>query len=263
METTNTSTLPYEVDEVPKTLPIPSLIVSKFKELRLEALLKSPSAFLSSHAREAAFTNERWIEEITDPTKHFLICHTDDETNREPTKSNRNSRNSGNYQNIQERKWVGVLILQGPLALADYSPSHLPDIVPSLVSVIPVETRWHFSGLYLQAAHRCRDSTVAIHEAILASLRMWTDAALPTMFDEVTGAETSKKARLAGFLRSENAVLEEMYLALDGKEVGFAGSEVAAKIAGINGEELKCEHQWHGAQSPGPGMRIMERVIEC
>lgn len=54
-----------------------------------------------------------------------------------------------------------------------------------------------------------------------------------------------------------------MYGVLDGKEVGFAGSDVAANISGIDGEEVKGDNQWGGAEDSGSEMRIMESVNEC
>ena len=240
----------YFVDELTASNPLPSDVVQKFKNLRLEALRLSPASFLSTLAHEERFTYDHWDQLIRDASHHYLICHT-------ALQSGENSEhhaNSAADEWMSNDEWVGMLLLLGPYHKDQYGAT--PFLDSNAIGSDEEETRWHLTGLYLQPNSRCEESAIAIHEAILTYLRFWTDEHLDTVIDEATGLEKPKRARLTGQLRTESDQLVALYETLTGNTVGWADLELGCRIAGL--ETLPSE-----AATEELRMRVMERVIEC
>ncbi|MCJ1279243.1 hypothetical protein MMC21_007067 [Puttea exsequens] len=242
--------LPYFVDPLPTTGDFLPVAVGKLKDTRLQALRAFPEAYMSTFAREEEFTDAQWIENIRDPNHHYLICHTSPQL----------GENSAHTPIIaaddwpEKDEWVGMLLLIGPFTKEKYGAY---PFVRQDIGLDEQETRWHLTGLYLQPESRCKNSDVAMHEAVLSYLRSWTDDHLDTIFDEATGLERPKRARLAGIIVTSNPLLEEMYRALNGQEVGWADRKLGLRIAGIEEEFLDegVEEVFYA--------QVMERVIEC
>lgn len=249
-QTMNGKGISYAVDPLMLFEPIPIMVTLKFRDLRLEALRADPPAYLSTFEREQEFSNAQWNEQILDPFRNYLICHTSLRSDRS-TKDKITTTAEGW---AEEEDWLGMLLLSGPYQKADYGAT--PLLANTALGSDDEETRWHLSALYLQSGSRCDESTIAIHEATLGYLRLWTDKHLDTVFDEATGLERPKRARLAGLLPTENYQLSALYEALAGKPVGWADRTLGQKIAGIDditGQDLGTE----------PYMRVMERIIDC
>lgn len=51
----------------------------KYKDLRLEALLKDPEAFGESHAKAAKRTNEEWQEKMKDAASYIFVARDDED----------------------------------------------------------------------------------------------------------------------------------------------------------------------------------------
>ncbi len=100
--------------------------------------------------------------------------------------------------------------------------------------------------------------STAIHEALLRFLRLWTDEALTTVFNRLTGLERPKKARIGGTLRNQNPTLRELYQDLGGYQVGVIDRTEALKVAG-NDELISV----YDGQQPKERIVFMERVIDC
>ena len=240
----------YAVDPLMPVEPIPLKVTWKFRDLRLESLRADPSAYLSTLEREQKFSNAQWNQQILDPFRNYLICHMSPRS-AESTKD-MTATSVDNW--AEEEDWVGMLLLSGPYLKANYGAT--PLLESTAVGSDVEETRWHLSALYLQPGNRCDESAVAIHEAVLSSLRLWTDNLLATVFDEATGLERPKKARLAGLLPTENHQLSALYEGLVGKTIGWADRALGCKIAGI--EDVTGEDP-----DPELHMRVMERIIDC
>ena len=114
-------------------------------------------------------------------------------------------------------------------------------------------------GLYLDVEHRGKDTSIAIHEAVLDFLRVWTETNCEIAFDEKTGMEKARKARVGGTLGSQDPMLRELYEALGGYEVGSVGIKEALRMVG--NKELVVD----GGDGADGGKRIiaMEGLIEC
>lgn len=240
----------YFVDLLTATGAVPSSWVQKLKSLRLEALRSNPSSYLSTFAREEELTDDQWSERILHPRYHYLICHTP----RVPATDTALGDDASTPGWEENDDWVGMFLLLGPYQKDEYGAAPLLD--STALGPDKEEARWHLTALYLQPDSRCADSAIAIHEAILAYLRFWTDDHLETTFDHVTGLEKPKRARVVGQLRGENDPLAALYEGLAWKTVGWAGGVVGRRIAGL--EDYPGEEPMHEVR-----VRVMERIIEC
>ena len=243
----NKSSSMYTVTPLVPPSPLPTDVVQKFKALRLEALRSAPAFFSSKYSYEAEFTEAEWSEIICHPTHHVLIC---EEIRAEEAQDCR----QGNAA-LYDHEWVGMLILCGPLSKDEYM---LLEHQHALIGRDDEETRWHLAGLYIQSGHRCRDTAVAIHEAILDFLRCWTDDYLETLVDEATGTERLKSARITGVLRSGDPLLTDLYQALGGSEIGWVTRADALRMTDNEGLLRILEPD----EAAKPWL-AMERVVEC
>ncbi|KAI4262874.1 MAG: hypothetical protein L6R42_001958 [Xanthoria sp. 1 TBL-2021] len=240
----------YRVDPLMVTEPIPAKVIENFKSLRLEALRVAPPSYLSTLEREEKPTDAQWKARILDPTHHYLICHKP----LSPTNNTVSDSESAAGDWAENDAWVGMLYLLGPYNLDGYA-------VTSLVGSAAMETDgdeigWYINGIYLQPNSRCEASATAIHEAILEYLRFQTDEYLPTVFNDATGLEKPKRARLAGTIRNNSDQLEALYESLAGRHVGWADTKLRRRIAGLDDlPDMEPMGQLR--------MRVMERVIEC
>ena len=225
-------------------------MVQRFKTLRLDALRSAPSSFSSEYHYEAEFSDDEWINIICHPSNHVLIC---EEIRAEELQDcgQGGPRNATLYGH----EWVGMLILCGPVSEDQYIVLKHQQ---ALIGRDEEETRWHLVGLYIQSDHRCRDTTIAIHEAILDFLRCWTDVHLETMIDEATGTERPKTARVTGMLRGGDPLLTDLYQALGGSEIGWVTRADALRIAGNEGLVKILEPD----EAAKPWL-AMEKVVEC
>ena len=240
----------YSVTLLTSRKPASASLVKKFRALRLNALQSAPESFFTDYAYEANFTDEQWAEKVNDPTHHILIC--------ERCRSENDTRDiqiRGGAAFGDDRKWVGMLILAGPFSKEKYT--FLESQALTLGSDSE-ETRWYLTGLYLDPAHRCKDSVVAIYEAVLEFLRTKTDEYLKTVFDEAIGLERLKRARVVGVLRNEDPLLREFYQALAGYKVGWITKLQAFDYAG-NGKLIEVRRKEEREKM----FRAVERVIEC
>ncbi|KAL8703952.1 MAG: hypothetical protein Q9201_002875 [Fulgogasparrea decipioides] len=240
----------YWVDPLKATEQIAANVVQKLKTLRLEALRSNTSAYVSTLEREEKFTDSEWEAHILDPKHHYLICHTSPQTANDTRLDNEAAADEW----VEKDAWVGMLLLLGPYPKDEYGATRL--LSSTAMGPEEEETRWHLTALYLQPKHRCEDSAIAVHEAILDYLTIWTNERLETLFDHATGLEKPKRARVAGVLASENDQLRVLYEALAGQSVGWADGALGHKIVGI--EDLPDVGSMGGLC-----MRVMERVIEC
>ena len=199
--------------------------------------MSAPSSYSSSLSHESRYGDDEWIEKITDPALHHLICQ------------------RTCYDGSGEDEWVGMLTFHGPLLKEGYSimGRQGPELGDD-----STESRWHLQSLYLKFEHRVRDAGIAIHEGVLDHLRSWTDDNLETRFDEASGVEKPKRARIGGTVRREMPAMGELYSALGGYEVGLVGRAEALRIAGneklIDLPETKV---WE------KDLLVMEKVIDC
>lgn len=227
--------------------PLPVDVIQKFKALRLDALRSAPSFFSSEHSFEAEFSDAEWTDIICHPTHRILIC--------EQTRAEEVQDCGQGKAALYGHEWVGMLILCGPLSKDQYM---LLKRQHALIGRDEEETRWHLAGLYIQSSHRCRETAVAIHEAILDFLRCWTDNHLETMVDEATGTERLKLARITGVLRSGDPLLTELYQALGGSEIGWVTRADALRMTDNEGLLRILEPD----EAAKPWL-AMERVVEC
>lgn len=239
------SSFKYAVNPLSATIPIPSHILKSFKALRLDALHSAPASFSSNYAHELKFTDEEWTRRILDPTHHHLICRPVHSKVQDKENHELGSATSS------EDEWVGMLTLHGPLSQDQYT-------FGSDLGSDEEETRWYLGGLFLQSEHRGTEMNTAILEAVLRFLRIWTEEALETLFDEVTGLEKSKSARLGGSLRSRDPTLRGLYEALGAVEVGSMDRAETLRIAG-NDELIGSED----GEEREPRMIALERTIHC
>ncbi|KAL8882949.1 MAG: hypothetical protein Q9198_000125 [Flavoplaca austrocitrina] len=239
----------YSVDPLTATDPVPPEWVQKFKSLRLEALRLYPTSFLSTLGREEMFTNGEWSKRILHPKHHHLICHTP----RLPATDTTLDEVITTQGWEGNDDWVGMCSLLGPFGQDQYGATPLLD--RTALGSDQEETRWHMTALYVQPNHRCGDSVIAFHEAILTYLRIWTDERLETV-DHAAGLGKPKRARVAFQLHGENDPLKGLYEAVAAKCVGWADGLLARRIAGM---EDNPEDEPMGEVR----LRVMERIIEC
>ena len=212
----------YAVTRLAATIPPSKHILRKFKTLRLDALRSDPDSFLPTFDHEVTFNDEEWARRIADPTSHHFIC---EYVGHHPSggKTHELGRSTSG-----ESEWVGMFTLRGPLPHDQHSPEGGQG--PPLRS--DRETRWAFVGLYIQSEHRGTEVNTAIHEALLDHLRVWTDDMLSSEWDEQTGLERSKTARVAGALFSQDPTLRGLYQALGAYETGVATRPEVLKMIG-------------------------------
>lgn len=120
------------VIHLPKLADIPDTamteIVKRYKHIRLMGLQLSPSAFGSNHAREAAFTDDIWVERITNPLrKMFVAIRLDDLSNSSLPDAYGNDGNRA-LTVLLNSPWQGVITILGPKVLPPDQPGleHTP-----------------------------------------------------------------------------------------------------------------------------------------
>ena len=224
--------------------PVPNHLLEKFKGLRLEAI-RLESA-ITAYNDEPSFTDEEWADRMTSPTHHYLICEHVRHQLRDREK------HELGLSAASDNEWVGMFTLRGPLSQEQYDFKGRQG--PSLGSD-EEETRWFFFGLYLRSEHRGTEINTTIHEAVLDHLRVWTDEALTTECDDVTGMEKLKKARIRGLARSANPALKGLYQALEAHEVGAVDRADLYRAVGYDG--------LIGIPDGEKEYVVMERIIDC
>ena len=197
------------------------LKIEKFKALRLEALRLVLMSFVSNYAHEASFMNDEWMARLARLAHYILICEYHDR-----------AENARSLPPLED-EWVGILTFFGPLSASQYDFLDREGLPPGNDEE---ETRWHLGGLYLQAEHRGRETAIVIHQAVLDFLRDFTDARLETIFDEDTGLERPKRARVGGVVPSQDSMLTQLYQNLGGHKIGWVKRKDAVKFTG--NEEL-------------------------
>ena len=239
----------YTVTRFAPTTPIPLHLLQRYKALRLDALISSPTSFVSNHRHEQTFTDIEWAERITDPFRHHLICK----------RLGHAEVGANDIQPVNpasdEGEWIGMFTLLGPLTREEYD--FQGRIGPSLGNDAE-ETRWHLVGLYIKPEDRCKDAAIAIHEAILDYLRTSTEELLETVLDARTGLEKPKRARVAGSKPSPESLLTELYASLGGYEIGWAERTEALRIVGNAELAKKCEDEGDMGR-----ILVMEKVVDC
>ena len=240
----------YRVTPLIPPSPLPTNVVQRYKALRLDALCSAPSSFFSEYSYEAVFSDAEWIDILRNPIHHVLIC---EEIRAEQVQD----CGQGDPRNaeLHGHEWVGMLTLCGPLSKDQYMVLKHQH---ASISGDEEETRWHLLGLYIQSRHRCRDTAVAIHEAILDFLRCWTDNHLETMVDETSGTERRKLARITGIVRDGDPLLTDLYQALGGSEIGWVTRADALRVADNEGLLKILEPD----EASKPCLAI-EKVVEC
>ena len=240
----------YIVTPLVAATPVPKHLLYKLKALRLDALQLEPASFTTSYEDESQFSDDDWERWVSGHMQHHMICkyvaHQFGDLE---------ARDLEQAESM-EPEWVGMFTLRGPLSREQYSvvkARNGPDLGSD-----EDETRWCIANLYVQSKHRGAEMSAAIHEAVLDVLRVWTDEILETVFDETTGLEKPKRARIGGAVQTQHPTLTSMYQALGACEVGdidraearrFRGSDA---VVGVHGGEKDTER-----------MVAMERVIDC
>lgn len=238
----------YTTERILTAPSISPSLLRRIISLRLEALQSAPASYHSNYDHESRFTDTQWIKRLTELERHDFVCKytlsADDQNVEEKL---------GDKTEV-ERPWVGMFTMLGPLSKDQYAAPRRQG--PELGSDRH-ETRWYLVGLYLHADHRGREASIAIHEAILDFARSWTDENLECVFDDTTGLERPKLARVGGTLGSKDPILKALYEALGSFEVGRVNKAEALKIAG--NEELISDDDLRTYSE----IVVMETVVDC
>lgn len=240
----------YRVDPLIVTKPLTAKVLNNFKSLRLEALRTFPQSSSSTLEAEEGLSDSQWEATILDPAHQYLICH----TQLHSAGSTISDSECAADEWAEDDAWVGMLCLSGPYRKDEYAGASL---LGSTAMVFDEhESGWYINALFMQPDSRCKESATAIHEAVLDYLRFQTDQYLATTFDDATGLEKPKKARLAGILRTDNDPCRELFESLAGRKIGWANEPLRRKIAGLDGV-------MPDAGSMKELMQVTESVIEC
>lgn len=239
----------YIVTPLVAATPVPKHLLHKFKALRLDALRSDPASFTTNYEHELRFSDDDWERWVTGHKQHHMICEY-----VAPQTGHLEARHLQQATSM-EREWVGMFTLRGPLSQEQYSikARHGPDLGSD-----EDETRWSIANLHVQSKHRGTEMMAAIHEAVLDLLRLWTDDILETLFDETTGLEKPKRARIGGAVQTQHPTLTSMYQALGAYEVGDVDRAEARRIRGSD-----AVVGVHGGEKDTGRMVAMERVIDC
>lgn len=149
----------YTVSHLAVKNPVAKHHLEKFKTLRLEAI-RLESA-ITAYNDEPSFTDEEWVDRMTSPTHHHLICEHVRHELREREKPELG------LSAASENEWVGMFTLRGPLSQEQYDFEGRQG--PSLGND-EEETRWYLFGLYLRSEHRGTEMNTEIHEALSPGL---------------------------------------------------------------------------------------------
>lgn len=244
----------YAVTPLAAKAHVSDHLIQKFKTLRLDALKSAPASFHSNYQHELNYTDEEWVRKMTDPTNHQLIC---EHIRPQSGHGEKHEKHDPGQSTSRDSEWVGMFTIQGPLSQEQYDFDFEGSQGPRLGSD-EEETRWMLGGLYLRSEHRGTDINTAIHEALLDSLRVWTDDLLRSEWDTLTGLEKPKRARIVGTLRSQDPLLRSLYQALGAQEVGIVTRAVALRMAG-NDELIGV----HTGERHHEDLVAMEKLIDC
>jgi ribosomal protein S18 acetylase RimI-like enzyme len=134
----------YEVIQLPKDETSIRRWVNRVKAFRLHSLQTSPSSFLSTYARENAFTDDIWYERLSNPKAITFIA-------------------------IQADRIVSTITLIGPLPFApdELSPLGNPWVpMDGRAAVkIPTTSHWRINGMFTLPEARGRGVAKALIEA--------------------------------------------------------------------------------------------------
>jgi GNAT superfamily N-acetyltransferase len=98
--------------KLPQSLPLPAdfdALLAKYKAFRLLALQLSPKSFGSTHAREAAFSDDVWVSRMSNPLAATIVGVDDTTTTSDATTSN-----SDEVELLLQNEWLGTTTLTGP-----------------------------------------------------------------------------------------------------------------------------------------------------
>ncbi|KAL8980235.1 MAG: hypothetical protein Q9205_004623 [Flavoplaca limonia] len=247
MDSNDTS---YRVDPLIVAEPVPAKVLERFKGLRLEALHTTPHSYLSTLEQEEKLTNSEWEAMMLKPAHQYLICHRP----ASPIKSSAADFDYASGEWAENDVWVGMFCLCGPYDKDEYAVTSLPG--STATDFGEHEAGWYINAVYLQPELENQEGHTVIQEAIFDHLRFWTDKHLPTMFDDATGLEKPKRARLAGILPIDAEILGSLYESMAGQTVGWADRPLGRKIGGL--EDLADVGSVGGLR-----MRCVEKVIVC
>jgi ribosomal protein S18 acetylase RimI-like enzyme len=125
----------FRIDKTAANFPT---LVNQYRSLRLEALTTSKTSFASTYEEESVWPICSWVTRLARPgVEHFIIA-----TN--PTSATDKS----------EQKWLGQLVLLGPLSLQDYALAPEANEPESQITDAEKETRWQLTALYISPEYR-------------------------------------------------------------------------------------------------------------
>lgn len=167
-----------------------ALQATRYKTLRLQALLQSAAAFSSTHEIESQFSDSVWLSRLNDPSKETFVCEIDGE-------------------------WVAQVTLRGPISSHNFRlPRESGQSVPKPDEE---EVKWQMLSLYTLPGHRgkglgkrlCRESFRWLKERyemqekkVLVRIMVKPDNALVIRMYEALGFERTGTCTLEEALRA-------------------------------------------------------------
>jgi ribosomal protein S18 acetylase RimI-like enzyme len=104
--------------KLPRSLPLPAdfdALLAKYKAFRLLALQLSPKSFGSTHAREAAFTDDVWVSRMSNPLAATIVGVDDTTTTTTTTTTTSDAASSNDeVELLLQSEWLGTTTLTGP-----------------------------------------------------------------------------------------------------------------------------------------------------
>jgi len=136
--------MPFEIIQIAKDDESISRWVEQVKAFRLNSLQTSPESFLSTYARESAFTDDVWYERLSNPKAIIFIA-------------------------VQSDHIVSSIALIGPLP---YGPEELSPLGNPWVTMdgdatvkIPTSSHWRINGMFTVPEGRGQGIAKALIEA--------------------------------------------------------------------------------------------------
>jgi GNAT superfamily N-acetyltransferase len=166
----------YEVAVLP--VPVAEPHIAKYKEIRLHSLLVDPDAFKSTHARELAFSQDHWRQQLDSNHTATIVAY---ETQLPAADGNKDATFQG--------KWVAIMTILGPSAMKDHI----------LANVAETKQVYGIFGMWTHPDHRRRGLGQRLFEAGREWIRRHNDP------QNVTGRMVKLMALLA-YERNESAV---------------------------------------------------------